>query len=73
MTIDGELPQQVRQAIGATKSVLMVFFNPKEFAIADLLRQDTSFRRIPEFESDQCHSRTCCSLSRMYRKGWMQA
>jgi hypothetical protein len=41
--IDEELPQRVRQTIGAMKSMLMVFFNPKEFAIVDLLPQDTSF------------------------------
>jgi hypothetical protein len=32
MTIDEELPQQVNQTIGATKSMLTVFFNPKEMA-----------------------------------------
>jgi hypothetical protein len=37
MTMDKELPQIVRQIIGATKSMLMIFFNPKEFAILDLL------------------------------------
>jgi hypothetical protein len=42
MRIDEELPQRVHQTIGATKSMLMVFFNPKEFTIVDLLPQDTS-------------------------------
>jgi hypothetical protein len=43
MTADEDLPQRVRQTIGPTKSMLMLFFNPKEFAIVDLLPQDTSF------------------------------
>jgi hypothetical protein len=41
--IDEELRQQVSQTVGATKSVLALFFNPKESAIADLLPQDTAF------------------------------
>jgi hypothetical protein len=43
MTTDEEFPQRVSQTIGATKSMLMVSFNPKEFAIADLLPQNISF------------------------------
>jgi hypothetical protein len=35
-----------RGMITATKSILTVFFNPKEFAIDDLLPQDTSFTTI---------------------------
>jgi hypothetical protein len=46
MTIDQELPQRVRQTIGATKSMLTVFFNPKELAIVDLLTRDTSFTAV---------------------------
>jgi hypothetical protein len=37
MTIDEKLPQRVGQTIEATKSVLMIFFNPKEFAMVYLL------------------------------------
>jgi hypothetical protein len=33
MTIDEELPQRVHQTIGARKSLLEIFFNPKEFSI----------------------------------------
>jgi hypothetical protein len=43
MTVDDELPQRVRQTIGATISMLTIFFNPKEFTIVDLSPQDTSF------------------------------
>jgi hypothetical protein len=46
MAIDQELPRQVPQTIGATKSMLMVFFNPKEFAIVDLLPQNRSFTAV---------------------------
>jgi hypothetical protein len=46
MTIDEELPQRVRQTIGATKSILTVFFNPKEFAIMDFFPQDTFFTTV---------------------------
>jgi hypothetical protein len=42
MAIDDELPQQVCQTIRATKSMLMAFFNPKEFTTMDLLPQSTS-------------------------------
>jgi hypothetical protein len=43
MTIGKELPQRARRTIGATKLMLLVFFNPKEFAIVDLLPSDNSF------------------------------
>jgi hypothetical protein len=33
MTIDEERPQRLRHTIGPTKSMLTVFFNPKEFGI----------------------------------------
>jgi hypothetical protein len=46
MMIDGELPQRVRQTIGPTKSMLTVFFNPKEFARVNLLPQDPSFTAV---------------------------
>jgi hypothetical protein len=46
MTIDEKLPRRVRQTIRATKSKVMVFFNPNEFAIVDLLPQDTSFTAV---------------------------
>jgi hypothetical protein len=46
MTIDEELPQRARQTIGATKSMLGVFFNPNEFAMVDLLPQDTPFAAL---------------------------
>jgi hypothetical protein len=46
MTIDEELPQPVHRTIGATKSMLMVFVSPKEFAIVDLLPQNTSFTEV---------------------------
>jgi hypothetical protein len=46
MTIEKELPQRVPQTIGATKSILMLFLNPKKFAIMDLLEQDTSFTAV---------------------------
>jgi hypothetical protein len=42
MTIDEELPQRMRQTIGADKSMLTVFFNPHEFAIVNLLPQGRS-------------------------------
>jgi hypothetical protein len=45
-TIDEELPQQARQTTGATKLILMVFFNPKEFAIGTLFPQDASFAAV---------------------------
>jgi hypothetical protein len=45
-TIDEALPQRVLHAVGATKSILTVFCNPKEFAIIDLLPQDTSFTAV---------------------------
>jgi recombinational DNA repair protein RecR len=43
MTIDDEVLQRVCPTIRATKSILMVVFNPKEFAVVDLLLQDTPF------------------------------
>jgi hypothetical protein len=43
MMIDEELPQRVCQTIGATKTMLVVFFNQKEFARVGLLPRDTSF------------------------------
>jgi hypothetical protein len=46
MPMDEELPQRVRQTIWATKSMLTVFFNPKEFAIMNLLPQGTSFTAV---------------------------
>jgi hypothetical protein len=42
MTINQELSQRMRQTFEGTKSVLTVFFNPKEFAIMDLLPQRIS-------------------------------
>jgi hypothetical protein len=41
--IDEELPHKMRQTITAIKSMLTVFFNPKEFVIANLLPQGMSF------------------------------
>jgi hypothetical protein len=46
MTIDEKLPQRVRQTIRTTKSMSMVFFNPKEFARVNLLPQDISFTAV---------------------------
>jgi hypothetical protein len=46
MTVDEELPQRVRRTIGATKSMPMIFFNPKGFGIVDLFPQDTSFTAV---------------------------
>jgi hypothetical protein len=46
MTIDEELPQRVRQTIRATKSMLMVFSDPKEFAIVGILPQNKSFTAL---------------------------
>jgi hypothetical protein len=46
MMINRELPQRVRQTGGATKSVLAVFLNPKEFAIVDLLGQNAVFTAL---------------------------
>jgi histone-lysine N-methyltransferase SETMAR len=43
MLMDEELPHRVCQTTGGTKSMLTIFFNPKEFAIVNLLPQDTSF------------------------------
>jgi hypothetical protein len=37
MTIDEELPQRLRETIGGTKSMLMVFFSLMEFARVDSL------------------------------------
>jgi hypothetical protein len=42
MTIDEELSQKVHQTTMATKSMLMVFFNPKEFVRVNLLPQGRS-------------------------------
>jgi hypothetical protein len=44
--MDEELPQRGRQTIGATKSMLTVFFNPKLFARENLLPQGTSFTAV---------------------------
>jgi hypothetical protein len=46
MTVDEELPQRVPQTIGATSSMLTVFFNSKEFTRVDLLPQDTPFTAV---------------------------
>jgi hypothetical protein len=46
MMIGEELPQRVRQTIGATKLTLTVCFNPKEFTILDLLPQDILHSRV---------------------------
>jgi hypothetical protein len=46
ITMDEELPQRVHHTIRATKSMLMVFFNPKEFTTVDLLSQDISFMAV---------------------------
>jgi hypothetical protein len=46
MTTDEEWPEQVPQIIGAVKSILVVFLNPKEFAIGDLLPHNTFFAEI---------------------------
>jgi hypothetical protein len=43
MPLDEEIPQRVRQTIGARKSMFTVFFNPNHFAIVDLLPQNTNF------------------------------
>jgi hypothetical protein len=43
MTIEEEFPQRVRQTIRATKSMLTVFFNPKEFTLGNLLGQGRTF------------------------------
>jgi hypothetical protein len=43
MPLDEEIPQRVRQAIRARKSILTVFLNPNHFAIVDLLPQHTNF------------------------------
>jgi intergrase/recombinase len=43
MTIEEELPQRVRQTIKAANKILTVFFNPKEFARANMLLEVTSF------------------------------
>jgi hypothetical protein len=42
MMIDQDLPQRVCETIGATRSVLTVFFDPREFARVDFLPQNTS-------------------------------
>jgi hypothetical protein len=46
MTADEEGTQRVSQTIRATKSMLMASFNPKEFAITDLLPHNTSFTAV---------------------------
>jgi hypothetical protein len=43
VTIADELPQRVRQTMGATKPMLTVSFNPKEFATVGVLPWATSF------------------------------
>jgi hypothetical protein len=43
MCPDEEIPQRVRQTIGARKSMLTLFFNPNHLAIVDLLPQPTNF------------------------------
>jgi hypothetical protein len=43
MPIDEELYRRVCQTIGATKSMLRVFLNAKEFVIIDLLPRGTPF------------------------------
>jgi hypothetical protein len=40
--LEEELPQRVLQTIKATKSMLTVFFNPKQFTLMTLLPQGTS-------------------------------
>jgi hypothetical protein len=37
MTIDEQLPQRMGQTIRVTKSMLTIFFNPKEFATEHIL------------------------------------
>jgi hypothetical protein len=46
MTTDEELSQRVHQTMGATKSILRVFFNSKEFARVDLLPSDKFFTAV---------------------------
>jgi hypothetical protein len=46
VTIDEELPQRMPQTITATKSMPMVFFNPKEFSIVNLLPLDISVTAV---------------------------
>jgi hypothetical protein len=43
MTIDEELSQRMRQTMRAAKSMLTVFFNPKEFITINMLPQSMSF------------------------------
>jgi histone-lysine N-methyltransferase SETMAR len=43
LEIDQELPVRVKQTIGARKSMLTVFFNPRRFAVVDLLPQGATF------------------------------
>jgi hypothetical protein len=46
MIMNDELPQRVCQTIGATGSMLTVFFSPKEFVMVNILSQDTSFTGV---------------------------
>jgi hypothetical protein len=43
MTINGELPQRLRQRITASASVLTTFLNSKKFITVNMLPQGTSF------------------------------
>jgi hypothetical protein len=46
MMIERELPRTVGQTVKVAKSMLMIFSNPNEFVIVNLLPQGTSFTAV---------------------------